>query len=269
MADAHEPLHAIVGNMWVPVWAIRPGAYRALAPLASTMPLWLLLLSRNDRTWVPCYASRESLGATLGTSRATVARQLEALRKAALLFEVDCGMEKKSRRHRPPARWALDPFAAHLWREKVEEGLARIAEQDGHDGRWYHNAIQALDAFHRRSSWLGAYIAEDMPVDPRPRRRKKRKKSKKRRAATQNEPWAHNEPPGEGFTRDRGEQAQASSEGDPSVGKHANRATGAGGLRQPDGGNSQQRRRARALEDTRHTVGGHAHQRLPASPDSI
>lgn len=258
MADEPQPLHAIVGNMWVPVWAIRPGAYRALAPLASAMPLWLLLLSRNGKEWVPCYASREQLGATLGTSRATVGRQLKALRKSHLLFEVERGIEKKSKRHRPPARFALDPFASQLWREKVEAALARVAEQDGQSARWLHNAVQSLDAFERRSSWIGVQIADDMPIDPRPRQRKKRKKSKKKGAGVKNEPWAQNEPRGEGFTREGGNGAQPSREGDPSHRENGKRETGAGGLR------PNNVRRVRAVGQTHDSPNGKAPQGLPA-----
>ena len=122
------------------------------------MALWLLLHSRNSDFWKPCYASREQLGATLGTSRSTVSRQLKALRETYVLFEVKRGIEPKSRRHRPPARWALDPFAADLWRGKVEEALVRVAEEDGQDGRWLHRALTSLDAFERRSRRLMARI---------------------------------------------------------------------------------------------------------------
>ena len=33
------PLAPLVGNMWVPVWAVRPGSYSAPADVAATMPL--------------------------------------------------------------------------------------------------------------------------------------------------------------------------------------------------------------------------------------
>ena len=178
-----EPLHALVGNMWVPAWAIRPGAYRALAPYARYMPLWLLLHSRSGDTFFPCYANREQLGATLDVTRNTIGRHLEALRSAHLLFDLDRGREPKTRRNRAVARWALDPFAADIWRPKVEESLARIAEDDGQDRRWYNNAVTSLDAFERRSRRLSHLIADDMPFRPKPR---KRKKSKKKRAGVEN-----------------------------------------------------------------------------------
>jgi hypothetical protein len=170
MADKPRPLAATVGNLWVPNWAIRPGSYDAVERIAKAMPLWLAIHSRNDDCWKPCYASREQLGATVGTSRATVGRQLAALKKNWLLFDVDRDMDRKSRRHRPPARWALDPFAADIWRPKVEEALARVAEDDGHDGRWYMRAVTSLDAFDRRSRLLALRIGESMPFAPKPRR---------------------------------------------------------------------------------------------------
>ena len=175
-AGGTDPLHPLVGNLWVPVWAVRPGSYAALAHLARCMPLWLVLHSRNGDYWKPAYASREQLGATIGVSRATVTRQLRKLTKEALLFEVQRGVEPKAARHRPPARWALDPFAADLWREKVEDALARVAENDGQDHAWYAQAIRRLDDFERRSRLLGAKIGEDMPFPPKPRKRKGRRR---------------------------------------------------------------------------------------------
>jgi len=180
-------MHAMVGNLWVPAWAVRPGAYAAVAPLADAMPLWIAMHSRTDDEWCPCYANRETLGATLACSRAKVGRQLARLQKAGLLFVVERDVDRTSQQHRPPARWALDPHAADLWSEKVEEGepslgieaaLVRIAEEDGQDGRWLHRALTALDAFERRSRLLGARIAEDMPIPPKQRRPKKRKSAK-------------------------------------------------------------------------------------------
>ena len=171
---SEKPLIALVGNLWVPVWAVRPGSYKALAGVANVMPLWLALHSRNSDYYKPCYASRETLGATIGVSRNTVGRQLKRLRGAGLLFVVERPPDGKTHRRRPPARWALDPFAAEVWREEVEAALARVAEDDGHDGRWFTRAVTALDAFDRRSRLLAARIAEDMPTKPRRRRRKKK-----------------------------------------------------------------------------------------------
>ena len=186
-----KPLHPMVGNMWVPVWAIRPGSYAVLAPIAGTLPLWLVLHSRSGDVFTPCYHTRDQLGATIRISRATASRQLGKLRKAGLLFEVDRGVEPKTQRRRAVARWPLDPFAAEIWRPKVEEALARVAEEDGQDGRWYHNAVTSLEAFERRNKILGAKIGEDMPLDPRPRKRKKK------RATTQIEPPTQIESGGE------------------------------------------------------------------------
>ncbi len=71
---APTPLAPLVGNMWMPVWAVRPGSYTALRGVALTMPLWTLLHSRNQDFFKPCYASREDLGMTLGIGRAKVSR---------------------------------------------------------------------------------------------------------------------------------------------------------------------------------------------------
>jgi hypothetical protein len=123
---APTPLAPLVGNMWMPVWAVRPGSYTALG----------------------------------------------------LLFEVKRGVEPKTKRHRPPARWALDPFTDDLWREKAEVALVRVAEEDGHDGRWLRRAVTALEAFARRSRFLMAAIRDDMPIPPsKPRRRRKKKRN--------------------------------------------------------------------------------------------
>ena len=168
---------ALTGNLWVPVWAIRPGSYRALVGLDDAMPLWLAIHSRCTDYHIPLYASRETLGATIGKSRNTIGRQLLRLKKAALLFEVKRPPDRKTQRRRPPARWAIDPFAPDDWREEVEKALHRVAEQDGHDGRWLQRALTSLDSFDRRSRLLAARIAEDMPIVPKRRRRRGKKRS--------------------------------------------------------------------------------------------
>lgn len=165
----------LTGNLWVPVWAVRPGSYRALVGLENAMPLWLAIHSRCTDYHLPCYASRETLGATIGKSRNTVGRQLDRIKKAALLFEVKRPPDRKTQRRRPPARWALDPFAPDVWREEVEKALHRVAEDDGHDGRWLQRALTSLDSFDRRSRLLGARIAEDMLIVPKPRKRRRKK----------------------------------------------------------------------------------------------
>lgn len=186
---AEKPLHALTGVQLVPAWALRPGAYEALKKkrgkkrdLAREMQVFLVLYSRNADFFRPSYATLEQLGATLGITGRTISRHLRALEDAHLVFKVDRGMDQKQRR-RPPARWALDPFTAERWRPKVEEVLAAIAEEDGHDGRWLHRAVTSLDAFERRNRQLGAELAEDMLVKPK---RKRRKKKKKKRATRKN-----------------------------------------------------------------------------------
>ena len=196
---APTPLAPLVGNMWMPVWAVRPGSYTALRGVALTMPLWTLLHSRNQDFFKPCYASREDLGMTLGIGRAKVSRQLGQLRKVGLLFEVKRGVEPKTKRHRPPARWALDPFTEPFWSEKVEAALVRVAEEDGHDGRWLRRATTSLEAFARRSRFLMAAIRDDMPFPPRkPRKRREKKRST---APDRSRATVQNEPRGDGFTR--------------------------------------------------------------------
>lgn len=189
-----ETMAPITGNTWVPVWAVRPGAYEALAPIAGCMPTWLALHSRNGDVWRPCYASQSQLGATIGTGRGVVARHLVALCKASLLLEIERGKDPKTQRPRPPARWALDPHGADIWRERIEAMLARIAEEDGQDGRWLQRAVASLEAFERRSRIMGARIAVDMPVSPVTRRKRKRRKGSQG-AVYQKEAG------GEGFTR--------------------------------------------------------------------
>ena len=95
---APTPLAPLVGNMWMPVWAVRPGSYTALRGVALTMPLWTLLHSSNQDFFKPCYASREDLGMTLGIGRAKVSRQLGQLRKVGLLFEVGATMPDRAER---------------------------------------------------------------------------------------------------------------------------------------------------------------------------
>lgn len=170
-----EPL---VGNMWVPAWAIRPGSFRALAGVTGEMALWLLLHSRNADYWRPSYATREQLGATVGIGVRTVSRKLDALRKAALLFEVQRGLEPKSQRNRPPARWALDPMTIERWAPKVEEKLVQIAEEDGQGSGWLRWAQCELAKFRNRSERLAALIREDLPIRKTPRKRNKSKRRK-------------------------------------------------------------------------------------------
>lgn len=180
------PLHPMVGNLWIPAWTVRPCAYAATKKLAKEMPLYLVIYSRTDDEFIPCYASRESLGATIGISRSTVTKYLTALGKAGLVLEIDRGVDSRLQQHRPPARWALDPFAADVWRDKVEARLARIAEEDGHDARWLGYAIQKLNFFAMRSHKLMTAIAEDMPFVPRTRRRKKSSGKSKKRSKSEN-----------------------------------------------------------------------------------
>ena len=199
---APTPLAPLVGNMWMPAWAVRPGSYTALRGVALAMPLWLLLHSRNQDFFKPCYASREDLGITLGIGMAKVSRQLGQLRKVGLLFEVERGVEPKTKRHRPPARWALDPFTDQLWREKMEAAIVRVAEEDGHDGRWLCRAVTAFEAFARQSRFLIVAIRDDMPFPPRkPRRRRKKKRIS---APNRSRATVQHEPRGDVFTRGGG-----------------------------------------------------------------
>ena len=142
-----------------------------------------------------------------------MSRQLGQLRKVGLLFEVKRGVEPKTKRHRPPARWALDPFTDDLWREKAEVALVRVAEEDGHDGRWLRRAVTALEAFARRSRFLMAAIRDDMPIPPsKPRRRRKKKRNS---APNRSRATVQNEPRGDGFTRG---EAEGEANGTRSIG---------------------------------------------------
>lgn len=216
MAGDPLALGPLVGNLWVPVWAIRPGTYRAIAPVADAMPLWLALHSRNADFWKPAYTSREQLGATLGITRNTVSRKLEALRKAGLLFEVKRGMDPATMRHRARARWALDPFTIEKWRPKVEASLQRVQLDDGQNGRWLHRAVTALDAFERGQRILRGKIEEDMPPDLVQRQRQKEASRRKRarEKAMESEPRPKFGPgpktvrEGMGFTRGDGGNAE-------------------------------------------------------------
>lgn len=92
---APTPLAPLVGNMWMPAWAVRPGSYTALRGVALTMPLWLLLHSRSGYFFWPCYASRENLGMTPSIGRTKVSRQSK---KIGLLFEVGATMPDSAER---------------------------------------------------------------------------------------------------------------------------------------------------------------------------
>jgi len=89
------PLAPLVGNMWMPVWAVHPGSYTALRGVALTVPMWLLLHSRSGDVFRPCSASREDLGMTLGIGRAKMSRQSK---KIGLLFEVGATMPDRAER---------------------------------------------------------------------------------------------------------------------------------------------------------------------------
>lgn len=262
MADAPESLHALVGNMWVPAWLARPGAYRALRDLSpASVVLWLALHSRNHDGLQPCYTSWDQLGATINRNRKTVRPHLEALVKANLVLEIDRGKDPKTRRNRAVARWALDPFAADIWRPReedarqpIEEALARIAEDDGQDGRWYHNAVQQLDAFERRSRRLRHEIAADMPFEPKQRRRKK---SKKKRAGSKNRTPVQKPAPRGGIYQGRGGEPQANGHADPSERTNGKR----GRASEPE--RDTHVARAEGFGPTHRNGNGKAPQRLP------
>jgi hypothetical protein len=197
--DAPQPLHPLVGDMWLPAWAVRPGSYKALQEVADAMPLFLALHSRCGDLWLPCYASRDTLGATIGISPRTVDRKLQALGKVGLLLEVDRGRVPRTKRQRPKARWCLDPFKVEKWRPKVEERLQRMREEDGRDGRWLHNALTALEAFERRSKALRRRIEEDMPAGMVQRQRRNEQRRMKKKIKLQVKAGGQNCRGGEGF----------------------------------------------------------------------
>jgi hypothetical protein len=186
------------------------------------MPLWLVLHSRSTDYGLPCYASREQLGATLGVSRAVISRRLSTLREFNLMFDVDRPADRKTRKRRPPARWGLDPFACDVWRPEVEKALARVAEEDGHDGRWYARAVAKLEAFERRSRRLANLLADDMPVVPKPRRRRKSKREKGQNApVTPRKPYSRNGSQGSAVISEPASQFEPGGEVFTRVGKKA------------------------------------------------
>lgn len=171
---ATRPLDPYVGHLVTPVWAMRPGAYTALRDLADCMALWMAIYTRNADGMAPCWASKESLAATIGISRASVTRQLERLRKAGLVWELEHGPDPKTGGYRPPSRWALDPFArSKAWRDVLPKRLPEIAEHHGHGTLWLHRARTAFQAQINRSDRIRAEIARDMPVKPRDDRPKR------------------------------------------------------------------------------------------------
>jgi DNA-binding transcriptional ArsR family regulator len=181
------PLPPLAGAVFCPAFAIRPCSFSATSRLANEMALWLVIHSWNDPYWKACYASREQLGKTLGISVRTVSRQLGVLKDAALIFEAYRGREPKTRRDRPPARWALDPLKCDIWRPAVERDLARLAEEDGHGSYWHKRLLSSLDGFERRSRGLGNEILMDSPVlarKPKRNRSKQRSRAKSARGAS-------------------------------------------------------------------------------------
>jgi len=205
--------------MWLPAWAVRPGAYKALQEVADAMPLYLALHSRCGDFWLPCYASREQLGATIGITRRTVDRKLQALAKVGLLFEVDRGKVPATKRQRPKARWALNPFKVEKWRPKVEARLHRMRQEDSRDGRWLHNAVTALDAFERRSKALRRRIEEDMPsgmVERQRQNERRRMKKRLKKIKLETKAGGQKGPGGEGFYQ-RGDEGDGKAvKGTPS-----------------------------------------------------
>jgi biotin operon repressor len=170
---AGKPLPPLVGAVPVPPWTIRPGAHPRLVKLrvADCMPLYLLIYSRNGTAAAPCFASRESLGASIGLSRATVTRQLKRLKAASLVFEVDRGFRRGTKAKQVPARWALDPHRVDVWPEKIVDRLEELRRRDGRDGRWLANAKSALTARVKPCKELAEEMTQDLPRPLRPKSR--------------------------------------------------------------------------------------------------
>lgn len=161
-----ERLPALEGNQWVPVWTVRPGAFRAVRHLPDAMPLWQVIYSRTGNSFRPCIQSVEQLGATIGISRSTASRKLNALRDSYLVFELPRGRDPKTRSHRPPARWALDPFAEDHWRTRLEKEIKKLAQHDRQGSTWESYARTALDEFCRASARLREDLSADVRTDP-------------------------------------------------------------------------------------------------------
>jgi hypothetical protein len=60
----------------------------------------------------------------------------------------------------------LDRALETLYAFPEDLALARIAEEDGADGRWFQRAMTKLDAFDRRSRLLACRIAEARRTSP-------------------------------------------------------------------------------------------------------
>jgi hypothetical protein len=182
-----------------------------------------------------------------------VGRQLKALRRAHLLFELDRGIDRHTQRRRAKARWALDPFASEIWRPVVEECLERIAEEDGHDGRWYQRAVSALDAFDRRNRGMRNRIGEDMAIPP-DQQKKRRRKGRKQSQGAKSAPGRKMRLEGRCFTR--GVEAKPSENG-----KQQGKAVDAGPRASrpaPNGVDPQKNGPDSAVEQTRDRPEGQA-----------
>jgi hypothetical protein len=193
--ETGAPLPPMIGDLAVPPWAIRPGAFPRLAKYAPLMPLWLAIYSRSGDFHLPCYASRESLAATIGRSRSEVARQLKKLEKCDLMFSLDRGYDRVRNRQRPPARWALNPLSADGWCEKIPAVIERIAADDRQGGGWKDLAIKSFGFYQARVKKLANDVVLDLP-----QKLQKTAKEGRRPRRPMPRPAVHCGPGGEGMS---------------------------------------------------------------------
>lgn len=157
-----ERLPALDGNQCVPGWTVRPGAFGAVRDLSDAMSLWQVIYSRTGNSFQPCIQRVGQLAATIGISRSTASRKLAALRNSGFVFELARGRNPETQSHRPPARWALDPFAMNHWRPRVEQEIRKLARLDRQSSAWESHARTALDQFCRVSTRLRVDLSADM-----------------------------------------------------------------------------------------------------------
>lgn len=167
-----EHLPALDANQWMPCWTVRPGAFRAVRDLADATPLWQVIYSRHGASFQPCIHSISQLGSTINISRSTASRRLNKLRTAWLVFELPRGTDASTQIRRPPARWALDPFAQDHWRPMVEHQLRQLAEDDGQSAGWLSRALKAFEHFCRLSAELQRHLSIELVEKKRPGRKR-------------------------------------------------------------------------------------------------
>ena len=157
------------GLVDIPCWALRPGGVQILLGAENAMPVWCLLRSMNDWGFRPSEASEGTLAETLGVSRSTLRRRLEALRQignGALLLEL-----RRPRRSgvRFPTiyRWAVNPFEIKRFVKVVcNSHLYRIAEEHGLGRDWLWEANNQVGAHFPKARIFAEMLGDDLLSEP-------------------------------------------------------------------------------------------------------